>query len=484
VKILINEHQLRRIISEQRPDNLMPFQPDNPRYTGKAGGATEISPDDLMRGLQNAKKDLELTGPIVMFVDSLMIPGGAFAQELLGLFMGATEYAKGNKKTAAFIAILSLIPFVSQIKKLTPTLSKLGKEGIATLSSKLSGANKIPLTSIERTAVNELSYNIQPIENSLTKIQDAVNKTTNYKGRYIRVYGKEKFQSLFSKLVKGEITKQQYIDELVGGLENTFNKVNFTTIAGVKFNEAEMEAITNLSKQILNSDKNSYEIKLIINGVEKEISIKVASYVQNGEPVLWDAVADRISGKILVNYQKVKSMTLEYLTNTLSHECAHLKDLSFTSKKMTDQYTKIVNVVQNSSAEVQNALKQFGASSPEYTKAYAKYAKYFTKYQYHYREMLANNSKVLQSLSRNARDLIGQFGVPETQKMIRLMKDGLKRGVPQNIDYYLGKLIGKDNAAYIRQIRVYDKNLYQDLLKKLSKQIDYMESQLKLYQQY
>jgi hypothetical protein len=48
---------------------------------------------------------------------------------------------------------------------------------------------------------------------------------------------------------------------------------------------------------------------------------------------------------------------------------------------------------------------------------------------------------------------------------------------------YLGKLIGKDNAEYIRQIRVYDKNLYQDLLKKLSKQIDYMEEQLKLYQQ-
>ena len=483
MKILLSEDQLRRIIWEQKPDNLMPFQPDNPAYTGKAGSAMEISPDDLMRGAQNAKKDIVQSGPLLMFVDSLMIPGGAFVQELLGLFMGATEYAKGNKKTAAFISVLSLIPFVSQLRKLTPTLNNLGKEGIATLSSKLSGTNKIPLTTIEHKAVNELSYNIEPIKNSLTKIEDAVKSTVDYKGKYIRTYGKVKFQDLFNKLIKGEINKQQYINELVGGLENTYNKVKFTTIAGVKFSEVEMEAITDLSKQILNTDKNSYEIKLIINGVEKEIPIKIASYVQNGEPVLWDAVADRIGGKILVNYQKVKSMSLEKLTNTLSHECAHLKDLSFTSKKMTDQYTKIVNVVQNSSAEVQNALKQFGASSPEYNQAYAKYAKYFTKYQYHYREMLANNSKVLQSLSRNARDLIGQFGVPETQKMIRTMKDGLKRGVPQNIDYYLGKLIGKDNAEYIRQIRVYDKNLYQDLLKKLSKQIDYMEEQLKLYQQ-
>jgi hypothetical protein len=223
----------------------------------------------------------------------------------------------------------------------------------------------------------------------------------------------------------------------------------------------------------------------LMTGVSK--ARYVAAYVKmlldNGEPVLWDAVADRIGGKILVNYQKVKSMSLEKLTNTLSHECAHLKDLSFTSKKMTDQYGKIINTIEKSKNEVQNALTKYGSTSSEYQQAYAKYSKYFTKYQYHYREMLANNSKVLQSLSRNARELIGQFGVPETQKMVRTMKDGLKKGIPQNIDYYLGKLIGKDNAEYIRQIRVYDKNLYQDLLKKLSKQIDYMEEQLKLYQQ-
>ena len=483
MKILINEQQLKLIISEQRPDNLMPFQPDNPHYTSKAGGSTEISPDDLMRGSQNAKKDLEQNGPLVTLVSSLMIPGGAFAQELLGLFMGATEYANGNKKTAAFIAVLSLIPFVSQIKKFTPTLSNLGKEGIATLSSKLSGVNKIQLTAIEHKAVNELSYNIEPIKNSLTKIEEAVKSTFNYKGKYIRTYGKVKFQDLFNKLIKGEINKQQYIDELVGGLENTYNKVKFTTIAGVKFNEAEMEAITNISKNILSSDVNSFNIKLIINGVEKEIPIKIASYVQKGEPVIWDAVADRKAGQILVNYRKVKSMSLEKLTNTLSHECAHIKDLSFTSKKMTDQYGEIINTIEKSKNEIQNALTKYGSTSPEYEQAYAKYSKYFTKYQYHYREMLANNSKVLQSLSRNAKELIGQFGVPETQKMIRTMKDGLKRGIPQNIDYYLGKLVGKDNAEYIRQIRVYDKNLYQDLLKKLSKQIDYMEEQLKLYQQ-
>mgnify|MGYP006955859556 CR=1 FL=1 len=52
------------------------------------------------------------------------------------------------------------------------------------------------------------------------------------------------------------------------------------------------------------------------------------------------------------------------------------------------------------------------------------------------------------------------------------------------INFYMDKFIGADNAKYMKEIRVYDKNLYKDLMKKLSKQLDYMENQLKLYQQY
>jgi hypothetical protein len=48
----------------------------------------------------------------------------------------------------------------------------------------------------------------------------------------------------------------------------------------------------------------------------------------------------------------------------------------------------------------------------------------------------------------------------------------------------MDKFIGADNAKYMKEIRVYDKNLYEDLMKKLYKQLDYMKNQLKLYQQY
>jgi hypothetical protein len=41
-----------------------------------------------------------------------------------------------------------------------------------------------------------------------------------------------------------------------------------------------------------------------------------------------------------------------------------------------------------------------------------------------------------------------------------------------------------ENAKYIKQIKTFNEDLYRDLLKKLTKQINYAEEELKLYQQY
>lgn len=485
MKILISENQLRDIILSEQSDYSMDQRANATLKTmGVRSDADYKTVNQINTKATQGTSTEQAAVKLMMEIGASLLPVvGNFIGALIGGYYAQDEFNKGNKKTGGLIAILSLLPLIPQIKSAIPSLSKLGQNGIKNLSDKLTGVVKTPLTPTEVNVVKELAYKIEPIKQNLTRINDAVKNTVDYKGKYIKTYGKIKFQNLFNKLIKGEINKQQYIDELVGGLKNSYEKIKFSTIAGVKFTENELNQLTDLSKKILNSEINLYYIKLIIGGVEKDIPVRIASYTTNGNPVIWDAVALRNKGEILVNYQKVKSMNLEKLLNTLSHECAHLKDASFVSSKMTDEYGKTVSLIEKYKTSYENATKQFGAESKEALDAWKKYSENFTKYEYHYREMIANNSKVLQSLSRNARGLIGQFGVPETQKMISFMKDGLKRGIPQNIDYYLGKLIGKDNASYVRQIRTFDKNLYKDLLKKLSKQIQYMEEQLKLYQQ-
>ena len=185
---------------------------------------------------------------------------------------------------------------------------------------------------------------------------------------------------------------------------------------------------------------------------------------------------------ILVNVQNVKNFSAEKLLNTLAHEAAHIKDLSYRSKKMANEYESILKNIDISEKLVDELTLKHGAESAEVFAAKKMYVKWFTKYQYHYMEMLANNSKVIQSLSRNVRTVVGDFGVPETQKMLAALKYGVAKG--RDIDYYLHKFIGMENAKYIKQIKTFNEDLYRDLLKKLTKQINYAEEELKLYQQY
>lgn len=482
MNVLITEEQLRKIImSEQRPDNLMPFQPDNPAYTGKAGGASEITPNDLMTGAKNAQKDRIENGDIHLFINTLMIPGGVYADALMGLFLGATEYVKGNKKTAAAVSLLSLLPYYSKIKNAIPAIGKLTKEGIDVLATKITGVNKVPLTSAEKEVVNGMMYHKQDLQQLVTYVNNALSNTAKYKNQYVRTFGQQKFQELFSKLVNRQITKSQYVDELVNGLKNTYEKVNWKTIAGIKFIPEEEKAIIEMAKKIQAGKKfDIFSFKLNIEGVMKDVRVQLGEF----PPSSFDMGASYKKDLILVNLNNVRNFSLEKIINTLSHEAAHIKDLSYRSQKMINNYSLILKKIDDAEKMVNELTVIHGADSPEVLKAKKMYADYYTKYTYHYQEMLANNSKVMQSLTRNIKNVIGQYGVPETQKMMNSMRYGLRKGIPDNINFYLDKFMGLENAKYVKQIRTFDKNLYKDLMKQLSKQLDYMEEQLKLYQQY
>jgi len=483
MEILITEKQLRKIVlSEQRPDNLMPFQPDNPAYTGKAGGASEITPDDLQRGAQNAKKDRQENGELHMLINSLMIPGGVFADALIGLFMGAMEYSKGNKKTAAAVGLLSLLPYYSKIKAAIPDITKLGKDGINTLATKIGGVNKIPLTPVENEVVKGLALHKQELQQLVSRVDDALSTTTKYKDQYVRTHGVAKFQELFKKLVNGQFNKQQYVNELLTGLKDTYKSVKLGTVAGIKFLPQEEQAIVNASKLIQNGKVGDvFKLKLNINGVESEVKLILHEY----PPSAFDMAAKNTKDIILVNMNNIRNFTYEKIVNTLSHEAAHIKDISISkSTKMMNEYQNILDKIVKAENMFNDAMAKFGEGSDQVFQARKMYSKYFTKYKYHYMEMVANNAKVMQSLSRKLPDVISQYGVPETQKMLQSMRYGLRKGIPDNINFYMDKFIGAENAKYMKEIRVFDKNLYKDLMKKLSKQLDYMEEQLKLYQQY
>lgn len=484
MKILISENQLRNVVLSEQSDYMIDQRANAMLNAAGIRSDTDYNTVNKIntKSYQGTESE-QAAVKIMMEIGASLLPiVGPIIGTLIGGYYAQDEFSKGNKKTGVLIGVLSLLPLIPQIRKVIPSLTKFNQNALKNLSDKLTGVVKEPLTSIESGLVKELSYQIEPIKQQLTRINEAVKVTVDYKGQYIRTFGETKFQDLFNKLIRGEINKQQYVNELLIGLKDTYKSVKLGTVSGIKFLAKEEDAIVNASKQIQNGKVGDiFKLKLSVNGVESEVKLILNEY----PPSAFDMAAKNTKDIILVNMNNIKNFTYEKIVNTLSHEAAHIKDLSTrSSSKMMKGYQNILDNIVKAENMFNDAMAKFGEGSDQVFQARKMYSKYFTKYKYHYMEMVANNAKLMQSLSRRLPDVISQYGVPETQKMLQSMRYGLTKGIPDNINFYMDKFIGADNAKYIKEIRVYDKYLYKDLMKKLYKQLDYMEEQLKLYQQY
>ena len=119
----------------------------------------------------------------------------------------------------------------------------------------------------------------------------------------------------------------------MGGLKDTYNKVKFGAVAGIKFLPQEEEAITNVAKQIQSGKVGDiFKLPLSVNGVQQEVTIILKNYPKTA----FDMAAKNSKDIILVNVQNVKNFSAEKLLNTLAHEAAHIKDLSYRSTKMVN----------------------------------------------------------------------------------------------------------------------------------------------------
>lgn len=136
-KILIEDILLKmnydptRTLSEQKPDNLMMGQSDNPMYSGKVGGSRNLTSSELLRGSEIAskkmaelRKDVGLDNPhtwlLLGQIAVSLIPGIGVALALgINLGIDAVDttlyWNEGDKEMAGLSALFALIPFVGEI---------------------------------------------------------------------------------------------------------------------------------------------------------------------------------------------------------------------------------------------------------------------------------------------------------------------------------------------------------------------------------
>jgi hypothetical protein len=168
-------------LSEQKPDNLMMGQSDNPIYTGKAGGAMNLSGSELSKGAEVAskqtaqlRKDLGLDNPHTWLtigqIAVFLIPGIGTAIAL-GINLGidavdtAMYWNEGDKEMAGLSALFALLPFVGEI----PGVQQFSKSVIKSTKNKLikvaQGIKNIPFTPQEIKLANFMKINAEQITN-------------------------------------------------------------------------------------------------------------------------------------------------------------------------------------------------------------------------------------------------------------------------------------------------------------------------------
>jgi len=178
--LLLMSYDPSKTLLEQKPDQLMFGQSDNPIYTGKV--SSKLTPTELKKGAEKAssevaklRKDLGLDNPHTWLqigsMAAFLVPGIGTAVAL-GLSLGfdaadtITYWNEGNKEMAGLSALLSVVPLVGDI----PGVKKVSQQVVNSVKGKLKkvaqGIKNVQFSPTELTFVNSLMMNKNQIAKS------------------------------------------------------------------------------------------------------------------------------------------------------------------------------------------------------------------------------------------------------------------------------------------------------------------------------
>lgn len=164
----VNKKQL----AEQKPEQLMPFQPDNPAQKGKPGYVKPILQGKPM-SLDN--ETIHMIADIAS-IGALFIPGiGLLASAGIELANAALYASEGETKEAGLRAVFALLPGLPSVAKRIPGLQGMTQKGIDALIKAVQ-AKKV--TPAQKVILNKIGVNKDFIKTeieSLIKSKAATN---------------------------------------------------------------------------------------------------------------------------------------------------------------------------------------------------------------------------------------------------------------------------------------------------------------------
>jgi len=480
MKIILTESQFNRVLSEQV------------KGVKPAATLTPSAASNFLKPTTNVKSgtiDPTATGKGVPFdVHTLMgflaigtafIPAvGPFISAGIGLADSAIYYNEGDTKAAGITAAFSMIPFIGEI----PGVKQLGAKAMAALGSKIAKGVKI-FSPAEATALNAIKQNEvlvkQGLESASSKLTPIVNSVESLKPNFISKFGQQKYNELLQQFISNKITKDGFLNNLKSASGNTYKLARMAVQGGIKFAESELNQISQLVPIIKQGEQRFLKLDLIVNGTTKEVDVIVKSFP--GETFAGEAVG---RNKIYMNLDALAGKSEEEIRQVLNHEATHIKDPSLVSPKLNNSYEAIQNAKQTELSNYKSAYakaSETGQGIDNAINAGEKYKDLYQQYLYHPQEIVANNQMILNNMTSEINGLVQKVGAK-----------GAKQELDNLIGYASGRnslskesleLLGNKGSQHLKGLYQYNKKYYQEFLKKIAKQSEYLKSQLNLLEQ-
>lgn len=494
MKIHITESQLKKIIlMEQIPDSR--FGPERFMSHSDFGALARGDYKDMS---SNAWSDANKAqsefyhgegGKFLFQITISQIP-------IIGPYLGAASLAydfqsdyrnaKTNKeKTNVVLGYMAGIAIGIGLHFVCTSVAKLGVEGMATLSSKLKLGQA--LTGTEIAAVNEMSSKAPQITKLISEAPKKLSPYTDlikqYKPQYIKKYGVNRYDELLGSLLTNKIPKEEFITSLKLSQKSSL-EASFVSKAGIKFASEETQNLKKIANNIsglVNGDDIRQSVVLSVKGEKKSYSV----IYYNWEDYTWIGLADRKKGSIYLNAKYLENATPEKIEEVLFHEASHIKDPAHVSPKLEADYVKVKKNITSAekvtnffwdnylNVKSESSLKLVGDAKKSYEY-------WFNRYKFHTKEIIANNNMILNRLSPNTQELMGQIGPKQTKLALDNILN-VARGTDKINDNGI-KLLGSEGVGHVGALQGADKVAYQKFMKDLYKQVSYLESQLNLLQ--
>lgn len=331
--------------------------------------------------------------------------------------------------------------------------------------------------SFPKVSKPKISYPAQ----SVRPVSPLMKQVESLKPNYIKQFGQQKYNELVSKLTSKQISKEQFLKDLSA----TKQTGPVQGVKGVLMTPEELVKVTKMSEKIAAGQLPSGILQLKIGSSIQNVVVDFVK--QNTNTVAMAGITKDWGPKLTINVKNLPK-NKEEVKRILYHELTHMKDPTpkfLRQNKKGGWYVSGsgTNYV-NDAGKVMDKIKEIEKNTPkgqplpkEYYDLKNQHKELFSKYEYAPNEKTANFQMIYNSIPDKINAILKDYSLKFGKKKATETLDsilGYLKGKGGNIQ----TIIGQRQVDYLNNLKKVDVNQYNDLVKKITQQVESIRTQL------